>query len=1159
MNVGISPRVIPWLIIGMLFVFHHPMNAQTYCSAGASWCDEHIGNVTVAGINNTSGCGLVNGYSDYTAISGTMTAGLSYPITVTNGGWPYSGDEVHIWIDWNNNGILNDPGEFYQTTTLNYAQFTATILCPVGTVTGPKRMRIRMDYYPMYADPCGMSSYGEVEDYTINVIGLGDPPPAITLLTSPACGMPTVNPTVTATITDNGTVTATRIWYRKNTGPWYNASHTSVVGTTYTFSINHSTMGGVAMGDVVYWYLAAMDNLNGVSTLPSGGGGTSPPGSTPPSFFNSYGIAVSLPYSQSFDSPNHGWTFGGPNSSWRVGAPLGLIGNTAASPPNALLWQNTSGVYNPNEQSWAMSPPMDFSTVKSDPVLAFSQKRNIENSWDGVWVEYTTNGGATWTTLGTFPPGPSSLNWYTIGTLISSPNQPAWSADSYTAWVRSVHTLTGLAGQPCVQIRFRASCDASVEYSGMAIDDLAVGDFPQKDIEVVSVDVGYAQNRWAQVEGLPHPVSATIRSLGWEAPPTSVTLVYKAGSVPTGTGDGVAQTFSPTWSGGVATVTFTTQYTPPAPVATTIFVRAFYAGDANPGNDSKSYVMNVQNNKVYGFENFSGLPTTGLPTNFRTGWTVINNGGPETWGVHLDGSNPVGAYVNDGNPDDYLISPPALLLAGSSYRVSFVYGGCDWGTGPNTLQLLYGKTPDPTTMNLLHTWTVPSSSVPITAEGSIPGYAPYFNTDPGSPTNYYIAFRTTNPNSFGCVAIDDIVLEDNPSPPPKIGYGLPGDPVTSFIDDPAIPIRLTAVYKQPGVINKTYEVTTTTNIFGPEGDFLWDVQTATPWITITKSTPDPTAQGYNFTPPRPRQHQTFTMTINPTGLPVGVHYGRLTFYGILFNNEFPPPANGLVATNEPYDVTVELRVSSAGTKLGPSYLEATLGPLTVGNTYPFNDPATNEAIATVSVTSGTIPQMTIRVYPNQLPLNLSRMMYVKRYWQITHTGTNWMADITFPYADQEATMVADPMQLRGIRQIATRGPWEDPIVGTTSVSDPASNSVTVSSFSPANIDGNIALAHSYLVPSKSGEPMPAVFSLDQNYPNPFNPTTTISFSVAEERPVRIVVYNSLGMEMAELVNETLAVGRYTVVFDSGELSPGAYLCRMTSGDYVRTIQMVLSR
>ena len=1149
---------IPLLVCLLLPVLSHTASAQ-YCTAGVSYCDEYIGNVTVAGINNSTGCGLVGGYSNYTGgTPGAMTAGSAYPITVYNPVSYYPDDYAYIWVDWNSNGSFADAGEYFTTTTPNGNNYSGSILCPVGTVTGAKRMRVRMSYAVSPGNPCGVETYGEVEDYTINVTGLGDPPPIISLTSSPACGS-SANQTVVATITDNGTIAATAIWFRKNTGSWYNAAATSVVGSSYTFTINHATVGGVVLGDVIWWYLGARDNSNGVATLPFGGSGTTPPGSTPPATPYSYGIAAALPYYQSFDAVGHGWTFGGTASSWRVGTPGGTIGTTAASPPSALLMQSTSFVYNNNEQSWAMSPPMSFASMVTDPVLAFSQKYDFESSWDGGFVQYTTDGGSNWVTLGTAPPDPSGpLNWYNTASVYSNAG-PCWNGSFYGSWQRAVHNLTGLAGKQCVQLRFRGASDGSVTNSGWAIDDIAIGNFPQKDVEVLTVSVGYGLNRWAQVETLPHVVTTTIKTNGWEAPPTSVTVVYKEGSMPASALDGTAQTFTPTWAAGTATLVFSTPYTPATIGPKTLYVRAFYTGDADATNDSETYVMTVQTDKVYGYEDFEGLNATGLPSAFRTGWTVINSGGAATWGVYLDGVRLVGAYVSDGNANDHLVSPPALLSAGSSYRVRFKYGGCSWGTAPTTLVLMYGQTPNPAQMTVVNTWIVPQTGVPIDASGVIPGTAPYFNTDPSAPANYYIAFQVTNPSGSGCVAIDDIIMDDNPSPPPKIGYGFPGSPVSTFVDNPGIPIVVTANYKQPGMIDKTYAVTTTTNIYGTLGDFLWDVQSATPWITITKSTPDPTLQGYNFTPPRPRQLQTFTMTIDPSGLPVGVHKGKLTFYGILFNNDFPPPASGLIATNEPFNVTVELRIIAAGSGAGSSSMVRTLGPLVAVNSYPFTEPVTGDPIATVHVTSGQIDQMTIRVFPNQLPQNLARMRYVKRYWQITHVGTAWTADITFPYAPSEALMVNDPLQLRGVRQAVNLGQWEDPIVGTTSTSDPSADLVKVFNFNSLNIGGNIALSHPYAIFVKSDGVAPAAFGLEQNYPNPFNPSTTIAFSVAEERPVRLVVFNQLGLEVAELINETLPEGSYTVTFDARDLATGSYLCRMIAGDYVKTIQMVLSK
>ncbi|PLX33485.1 MAG: hypothetical protein C0600_00360 [Ignavibacteria bacterium] len=152
------------------------------------------------------------------------------------------------------------------------------------------------------------------------------------------------------------------------------------------------------------------------------------------------------------------------------------------------------------------------------------------------------------------------------------------------------------------------------------------------------------------------------------------------------------------------------------------------------------------------------------------------------------------------------------------------------------------------------------------------------------------------------------------------------------------------------------------------------------------------------------------------------------------------------------------------------------------------------------------------------------------------------------------------MQLRGVRQPQPLSGWEDPINGTTSVSDPMNASVTVHNLNEFNIGGNIALAQPYfMVEREPAAAIPLEFSLDQNYPNPFNPATSISYAVSEEAHVRLVVFNSLGMEIAVLVDHTQKPGRYEVDFDAADLVSGTYYYRMTSGEFTQTRTMTLSK
>ena len=88
---------------------------------------------------------------------------------------------------------------------------------------------------------------------------------------------------------------------------------------------------------------------------------------------------------------------------------------------------------------------------------------------------------------------------------------------------------------------------------------------------------------------------------------------------------------------------------------------------------------------------------------------------------------------------------------------------------------------------------------------------------------------------------------------------------------------------------------------------------------------------------------------------------------------------------------------------------------------------------------------------------------------------------------------------------------------------------------------------------------PDAFELTANYPNPFNPSTKIDFSVPVEGQVKLVVYNSLGDEVATLVNDVVPAGTYSVNFDASSLPSGAYVYRLVAGSHSETKRMMLAK
>lgn len=103
-----------------------------------------------------------------------------------------------------------------------------------------------------------------------------------------------------------------------------------------------------------------------------------------------------------------------------------------------------------------------------------------------------------------------------------------------------------------------------------------------------------------------------------------------------------------------------------------------------------------------------------------------------------------------------------------------------------------------------------------------------------------------------------------------------------------------------------------------------------------------------------------------------------------------------------------------------------------------------------------------------------------------------------------------------------------------------------------DFDGTVSYSKEVEVTS-----LPTQFSMSQNYPNPFNPKTVINYQLPADSKVSIKVFDILGKEIKDLVNEFQKAGRYEVSFDGNSLASGIYICRLTASDYTKTIKMSL--
>lgn len=170
--------------------------------------------------NSSSGDGK---YQDWTSLSTTVEKGLTYDLTVYNGNSSYTTDRTKVYIDYNNNGSFADAGEQIGQSVDGIGPYMYSITIPLSASTAAVRMRIRLeDGGYTNADSCGTAAYGEVEDYTLNIIPQCVSTASVTSFV-PASGSPGTKVTITGT----GFIGATAVKFNS-----VNAASFTVVNAT---------------------------------------------------------------------------------------------------------------------------------------------------------------------------------------------------------------------------------------------------------------------------------------------------------------------------------------------------------------------------------------------------------------------------------------------------------------------------------------------------------------------------------------------------------------------------------------------------------------------------------------------------------------------------------------------------------------------------------------------------------------------------------------------------------------------------------------------------------------------------------------------------------------------------------------------------------------
>ena len=115
------------------------------------------------------------------------------------------------------------------------------------------------------------------------------------------------------------------------------------------------------------------------------------------------------------------------------------------------------------------------------------------------------------------------------------------------------------------------------------------------------------------------------------------------------------------------------------------------------------------------------------------------------------------------------------------------------------------------------------------------------------------------------------------------------------------------------------------------------------------------------------------------------------------------------------------------------------------------------------------------------------------------------------------------------------------------------NGIVFKSTQPESL-GTIAIPQQKIIP-----PAPKAYVLEQNFPNPFNPSTNIPFSMPVGGHASIKIYNTLGQEIATVLDKEVSAGQHTVRWDASTIPSGMYFYRFQAANFSQSGKLILMK
>jgi len=219
---------------------------QSYCASNATnTADTDIGNVTFGTLNNGNATPTVSNpaanrlYTDFTSLPVQSYAqGVTYPFSMTQitSGATFYDAYCNVFIDWNQDGTFDPVTERAYTggsTNVANPTLSSTIAVPATATVGITRMRVILNEAGTATDaPCGTYSYGETEDYLLNIT-LGNACSGTPSITDVVASDSTVcsNQTINFSLSTSYTTTGLSFQWQSSTD---GISYTNIAGATNT-------------------------------------------------------------------------------------------------------------------------------------------------------------------------------------------------------------------------------------------------------------------------------------------------------------------------------------------------------------------------------------------------------------------------------------------------------------------------------------------------------------------------------------------------------------------------------------------------------------------------------------------------------------------------------------------------------------------------------------------------------------------------------------------------------------------------------------------------------------------------------------------------------------------------------------------------------------